>query len=91
MSAITLDQPDRAGALCSCRAALRRIAGYTLDPALDRRLLELGERKDLLGEGERAELMALVAFTQQRTVERLEAELALRQLDSAYPDLASEP
>jgi len=35
--------------------------------------------------------MALVAFTQQRTLEKLEAELALRQLETAYPELTGTP
>lgn len=61
-------------------AALRRVAGYTLPPALDRRILDLGERKEALSPEEREELMAWVAFTQERSIERLQAELALREL-----------
>ncbi len=64
----------------SALAALRRVAGYTLPPALDRRILDLGERKESLTPEERDELMAWVEFTQQRSIERLEAELALRRL-----------
>ncbi|MBN9522345.1 hypothetical protein J0H58_28140 [bacterium] len=64
----------------SALAALRRVAGYTLPPALDRRILDLGERKESLSPAEREELTAWVAFTQERSIERLQAELALRQL-----------
>jgi len=31
-----------------------------------------------------------VAFTQQRSLEKLEAQLALKRLESAYPNLADE-
>jgi hypothetical protein len=70
-------------ALRAARQALRRMAGYTLEPALDTRLRDLGERKEFLSPHEHAELLALVSFTQQRTLEKLEAERALRQLDAA--------
>jgi len=78
-------------ALRAARRALRRLAGYTLEPALDERLRDLGERKESLGPEERAELLALVSFTQQRTLEKLEAELALRQLDAVAPDPGGTP
>lgn len=37
-----------------------------------------------------AELMSLIGFPQQRSLEKPEAQLALRRLESAYPDLADE-
>jgi hypothetical protein len=77
--------------LQACQVALRRIAGYVLDPALDQRMRELGERKEFLDPSEHAELLALVAFTQQRTREKLEAELALQRLEAACPELAAVP
>lgn len=64
---------------------LRRVAGYTLPPALDRRILDLGERKEALSPDERDELTAWVEFTQQRSIDRLEAEFALRRLAAAEP------
>jgi hypothetical protein len=64
-------------------ATLRRVAGYRLPPALDRRILDLGERKESLSPDEREELLAWVEFTQERSAERLEAELALRRLTAA--------
>ena len=54
-------------------------------------MLELGERKEFLDATEYAELMALVSFAQQRTLEKLEAEVALKRLESVYPDLGSMP
>lgn len=61
-------------------AALRRVAAYTLPPALDARVLDLGERKETLSPAERDELLAWVAFTQERSAEKLAAELALQQV-----------
>jgi hypothetical protein len=51
-------------ALRTCERALRRVADYRLDPALDQRLRDLGERKEWLSRAEHDELLALVAFTQ---------------------------
>ncbi len=85
---MTAAAPDRLHALASSAAALRRTAGYALPPELDRRLLDLGERKDALTPDERAELLAWVAFTQQRSLDRVGAELALRRLAAAFPELA---
>ncbi|MBX9626617.1 MAG: hypothetical protein K2X82_22640 [Gemmataceae bacterium] len=79
--------PARRDALEASVAALRRMAGHTLDPAVDRRLLDLGERKEFLTAAEHEELMAWVAFTQQRSLDKLQAETALRRLLAAYPEL----
>ncbi len=70
-------------ALRTCERALRRVADYRLDPALDQRLRELGERKEWLSRAEHEELLALIAFTQQRTLDKLEAEAALQELQNA--------
>lgn len=79
-------EPARQAAVASSAAALRRLAAYQLAPELDRRILELGERKETLTETERAELLAWVAFTQERSVEKLEAEVALKRLTEAFPE-----
>jgi hypothetical protein len=89
MSTTAPVEPARQAAISSSVAALRRLASYALPPELDRRILELGERKESLTDDERAELMAWVAFTQQRSVEKLEAEVALRRLAAAFPELAN--
>jgi hypothetical protein len=88
MTTVSAAEPPVRSALQACRQALRRIADYTLDPALDRRMLDLGERKEFLSPEEHAELMALVGFAQKRAAEKWEATLALQRLDAAYPDLA---
>ena len=77
-------------AIRSCERALRRVADYRLDPALDQHLRDLGERKEWLSRAEHDELLALVAFTQQRTLEKLEAEAALQDLQTACAELATQ-
>jgi len=84
-------EPDWRSAVSRSVSAHRRIAAYTLPPALDSRLLDLSERKETLTQIEREELLALVAFTQARSIEKAEAELAVRRLTDTYPDLTAEP
>ena len=79
------------GALTASVAALRRVATYQLPVALDRRILNLGERKDSLTPEEREELMAWVAFTQELSVEKLAAELALQRATAVSLDYESAP
>ena len=66
--------------------ALNRMAHYALPTALDPRMRELGERKDDLDPAEYEELLALVTFTQERTLEKLQAEVALRELQTLLPE-----
>ena len=66
--------------------ALQRVANYVLPPALDRRLQTLGENKEYLGAADHEELLALVTFTHERAIEKLQAELALRELQTLLPD-----
>jgi hypothetical protein len=49
------------------------MAAYELDPSLRRRMHALGERKEFLSQGEHEELLALVDFAHQRTIEKLAA------------------
>jgi hypothetical protein len=88
---VTLTDPARNDALRSSAQALRRMAGYSLPPDLDRRVLDLGERKDALTPEERAELLAWVEFTQDRSIEVAEARLALQRLTAVFPELADRP
>jgi cell division protein ZapA (FtsZ GTPase activity inhibitor) len=91
MSAVSTAEPRWQAAIHSCRQALRRLANSTLEPVLDERLRDLGERKESLSEDEYAVLLALVSFTEQRTLEKLEAERALRQLDAVAPEPGDAP
>jgi hypothetical protein len=84
-------EPARNKAINTSAAALGRMAAYVLPPELDRRILDLGERKEQLTEDERAELLAWVEFTQQRSIEKHQAQLALRELANAFPDMAHQP
>ena len=68
--------------------ALKRVASYGLPSALDRRMQQLGENKEYLGASEHEELLALVTFAHERTLEKLQAELALRELQPFLPDEA---
>jgi hypothetical protein len=75
--------------LASCVAALRRVAEYRLPAALNRRLLWLSDNKERLSETEREELLAAVEFSEDRTVEKLQAQAALQRLARLYPHLVS--
>ena len=75
----------------SCVPTLRRLAASQLEPVLDQRMLDLGERKEFLAPAEHAELMALVGFVQQRTLEKLEAQLAIQRLETLCPDWSAIP
>ena len=77
--------------LRDCIRALRPVADYELEPALDRRLSDLGERKEFLTPVEHAELLDLVAFARHRSLEKLEAQLALRRLQEVAPDVVVAP
>jgi hypothetical protein len=66
--------------------ALKRVANCALPAALERRLQELGENKDQLGAAEHEELLALVTFTHERTIEKLQAQLAMHELEPFLVD-----
>ena len=86
---VSLSDADFQKAMEACSASLARIASYRLEPALDKRIQELGERKEFLSELEREELLSLVSFTEQRSVEKLEAQAALKQLRQVFPGLVN--
>lgn len=87
MTAAAPPEPAWRAALEASLAAHRRVAASTLDPALDQRILELGERKEFLTPAEHQELLAWVAFTEQCTLEKFEAERAARRLLAIFPEL----
>lgn len=88
MTPVTLTDSRVQLALRNGVHALKRVADYVLPPALDRRLQQLGENKEYLDAADHEELLALVTFTQERTLEKLQAELALRELQTLLPDEA---
>jgi hypothetical protein len=91
VSTVSTAEPRFRSALDACVHALERVAGYRLEPALDNHLRDLGERKESLDPGQQAELEALVTFSQQRSIEKLEAQVALNRLRELFPDLIGRP
>ena len=85
----TLGNGSAEAVLRDCVAALQRVAVYRLPPALDRRLLWLSENKERLTNAEREELLALVDFAGERTVDKLQAQATLQRLAALWPDLAA--
>jgi hypothetical protein len=55
------------------------------------RLEDLSEKKEFLDKNEHAELLALVDFARRRTIEKLEARLAVEQLHAIIPEMVSAP
>lgn len=82
----TLDPAVRS-ALDRAVDLLRRLAAYELEPGIDRRMLDLGERKEFLNEEEHAELDALVEFWRKRNLEKAEAGVILKDLSESLPEL----
>ena len=74
-----------------CAGTLQKVASYKLPSALDRRLLWLSENKESLTEAEREEWLALVDFSEDRTIEKLQAKVILQRLSEAWPQLGSMP
>ena len=87
MSTVLTPSPEVSRVLEGCVSPLRRIAEYELPESLAQRMHELGERKDVLNEPERGELTALVDLWRQRTLEKLEAQVALKRLGEHFPAL----
>jgi hypothetical protein len=85
MTTVSTDDPRFLSAIQACAVALRRLAEYEIAPALHSRLHALGERKEFLSPAEHEELLALVDFAHQRTIEKLEARAALDRLHTALP------
>jgi hypothetical protein len=63
------------------------MATYELEAPIQQRLLELSENKEFLTRPERDELAALVDFWQKRTLEKLEAQVALKLLGDVLPEV----
>ena len=85
MTTVSTEDPQFLSAIQACAVALHRLSNYELDPSLHSRIHALGERKEFLSQAEHEELLALVAFAHQRTIEKLEARVALDHLRTALP------
>jgi hypothetical protein len=87
MNTVSALDPQVEAALKASYEALREMASYTLDPKIDDLMLDLGERKEFLDEAQHRDLMAMVGLTQRLTIEKLRAQLALKQIEAVYhPD-----
>jgi hypothetical protein len=86
MAAVSIDHAQLHSTLQTCVTTLRKLAEYEVDPLLEQRLHQLGERKEFLSQAEQEELLALVDFVQKRTIEKLEARVALESLQRTFPD-----
>jgi hypothetical protein len=75
--------------LRACAATLERVASYRLPRALDQRLLWLSENKEGLTPAEREELLGLVEFSQDRTIEKLQARALVQQLAEVWPEVVT--
>lgn len=71
--------------LRDCYSTLEQVASYRLPPAIDRRLMWLSENKQSLGVSERDELLALVDFAEDRTLEKAQARATLLRLVELFP------
>lgn len=78
-------EPDFQEALDTCVAALRQIAVADVDESTQRRFLDLSENKEFLNEQQHEELMGMVEDWQQRTNERLKAQVVLKYLGELFP------
>jgi hypothetical protein len=74
-------------ALRDCIATLQLVASYRLPPPIDRRLLWLSENKERLTHGEREELLALLDFSEDRSLEKVKARATLQRLGELFPEL----
>lgn len=87
-SLAAFDQGAVESVVSDCAAALRRVAEYRLPTPLDQRLLWLSENKESLTDAERQELLALVELAEEKTLEKLQAQAALRRIGQVFPKLA---
>jgi hypothetical protein len=90
MITVSTADPQFQSAIQACAVALHKMADYELDPLLQKRIHELGERKEFLSAEEHEELLALVDFVHKRTIEKLEAQTALSRLRTVLPDMLAD-
>jgi hypothetical protein len=91
MASVPMADSPLYSAFEACASALSRIADYELEPSLQKRLQELEDRTEFLTQAEHHELLALVDFTRKRSIESLEARLALKRLRDAFPQAGDIP
>lgn len=91
MPTLSTIEPEFQSAIQAAVTSLRNVASYELEVRLASRMQDLAERKEFLNGPEHDELMALVDFTHHRSIEKLEAQVALKRLGEVLPDLVTFP
>jgi hypothetical protein len=91
VSTLSTVEPNFRSAIKAVVTSLRGVASYELETPLAHRMQDLSERKEFLNTEEHDELLALVDFSQRRTIEKLEAQVALRRLGEIIPELVTLP
>ena len=74
-------------ALKACADALRQVAEYRLPRALQVKLQRMLERKETLSAAEYEQLLTLAEAAQERSLQKVKSQVALRLLLDAFPEL----
>lgn len=85
--ATTRSSAERRKALRACADALRVAADYRLPAALQRKLRKALDEKERASAAEHRELLILVEAAQERSLQKVKAQVALQQLLEAFPEL----
>lgn len=83
----TSSNSARRKALRACAAALRLAADYRLPNALQRKLRKALNEKEHVSPSQHRELLVLVEAAQERSLQKVKAQVALQQLLQAFPEL----
>ncbi len=83
----TQSASTRHKALRACAQALRLTADYQLPIALQRKLRKVLEEKELASPSGHRELLMLAETVQERSLQKVKAQVALQQLLQAFPEL----
>ena len=89
-AATTTASPDnstRRKALRACAKALRVAANYRLPTPLQRKLRKTLDDPERTSPAEHQQLLILVEVAQERSLQKVKAQVALQQLLQAFPEL----
>ena len=83
----TRSTSTRRKALRACADALRVAADYRLPSSLQRKLRKALDEKERASPSAHRELLVLVEAAQERSLQKVKAQVALQQLLEAFPEL----
>ncbi len=86
-ASIASSSSTRRKALRACAEALRLTADYRLPNALQRKLRKALDEKEHVSPSQHRELLVLVEAAQERSLQKVKAQVALQQLVQAFPEL----